>query len=157
MFSVLAALIATYYVAAVVQTVGHRLYGHSGRIGAIYLAHTHGHHGAYPRTALLQSAWLEPQSNALWYYAPPLALIGLAVWWAAPLPILVAYLAGLVFSITLHVGLHRHYHLQGSVLERFCWFRRKRELHFIHHRQVRCNFAIIEFWLDRLLGTYRPP
>jgi sterol desaturase/sphingolipid hydroxylase (fatty acid hydroxylase superfamily) len=36
-------------------------------------------------------------------------------------------------------------------------FRRKRELHFVHHRHANCNFAVIHFFWDRILGTYRRP
>jgi len=46
-------------------------------------------------------------------------------------------------------------HLARSILNRFAWFRRKRDLHFVHHRRVHSNYAIVEFWIDRLLGIYR--
>jgi hypothetical protein len=47
--------------------------------------------------------------------------------------------------------------LEGSRLQRFAWFRRKQELHFVHHRHANCNFAVIHFFWDRILGTYRRP
>src|SRR6266581_2516449 len=45
--------------------------------------------------------------------------------------------------------------LEGSRLQRFAWFRQKQELHFIHHRHANINFAVIHFFWDRILGTYR--
>jgi sterol desaturase/sphingolipid hydroxylase (fatty acid hydroxylase superfamily) len=33
----------------------------------------------------------------------------------------------------------------------------KQELHFVHHRHAGCNFAVIDNFWDRLLGTYRGP
>ena len=39
----------------------------------------------------------------------------------------------------------------------FAWFRRKQQLHFVHHRHANSNFAIIDNFWDRLLGTYRSP
>ena len=45
----------------------------------------------------------------------------------------------------------------GSRLQRFAWFRRKQELHFVHHRHANSNFAVIHFFWDRILGTYRRP
>jgi sterol desaturase/sphingolipid hydroxylase (fatty acid hydroxylase superfamily) len=60
-------------------------------------------------------------------------------------------------SFYAHVILDRAYHLEGSWLLRFAWFRRKQALHFIHHRHANVNFAVIEFFWDRLLGTYRGP
>src|SRR5262249_22735755 len=41
--------------------------------------------------------------------------------------------------------------------QRFAWFRRKQELHFVHHRHANSNFAVIHFFWDRILGTYRRP
>jgi sterol desaturase/sphingolipid hydroxylase (fatty acid hydroxylase superfamily) len=49
----------------------------------------------------------------------------------------------------------KEYHVEGSRLQRFAWFRRKQELHFVHHRHANCNFAVIHFFWDRILGTYR--
>jgi hypothetical protein len=42
-------------------------------------------------------------------------------------------------------------------IQRFAWFRRKQELHFVHHRHANCNFAVIHFFWDTILGTYRRP
>ena len=39
----------------------------------------------------------------------------------------------------------------------FSWFRRNQELHFVHHRHANSNFAVIHFFWDRVLGTYRLP
>src|SRR5262249_58829617 len=36
-------------------------------------------------------------------------------------------------------------------------FRRKQELHFVHHRHANSNFAVIHFFWARILGTYRRP
>ena len=35
--------------------------------------------------------------------------------------------------------------------------RRKRQLHFAHHLHASSNFAVIDFFWDRMLGTYRKP
>lgn len=147
--------VATYYLSAVVQTLSHRVFGHTKRVMAIYSNHTHGHHARYARSELLQDEWIESGRHVLWYFAIPFAAIAAVVWVKASPPAFLAYLAGLAFSIGLHILLHRHYHIRGSVLERFEWFRRKRALHFVHHRRVRTNYAIVENWIDRLLGTYR--
>ena len=56
-----------------------------------------------------------------------------------------------------HVFIDKEYHVEGSPLERFAWFRRKRQLHFAHHLHANSNFAVIDFFWDRMLGTYRKP
>jgi hypothetical protein len=58
-------------------------------------------------------------------------------------------------SFCAHYYLDNQYHVAGSWLGRFSWFRRKQQLHFIHHRHGNCNFAVIDFFWDQLLGTYR--
>ena len=63
--------------------------------------------------------------------------------------------AVLAFVGDIHVFLDKEYHVEGSRLRRFAWFRRKQKLHFAHHRDVNCNFAVIDFFWDRVLGTYR--
>jgi hypothetical protein len=45
------------------------------------------------------------------------------------------------------------YHVAGSWLGRVSWFRRNQQLHFIHHRQGNCNFAVIDFFWDRFLSA----
>jgi sterol desaturase/sphingolipid hydroxylase (fatty acid hydroxylase superfamily) len=47
--------------------------------------------------------------------------------------------------------------VQDSKLARFAWFRRKQQLHFINHLHADTNFAVIDFFRDRLLGTFRKP
>jgi len=150
-----ATFVMTYYVSAVVQTVSHRLFGHTKRFMPIYANHTNGHHARYPRNELLQDRWIDSERQAVWYFSIPLTVIALTLWFVAPLSIFLAHLLGLAFSIWAHVALHRHYHLSGSPLERLACFRRKRTLHFVHHRRVRTNYAIVENWIDRLIGTYR--
>lgn len=145
----------TYYAAAIVQTVSHRVFGHTRRFLPIYSSHTHGHHAQYRRNELLQDRWIASERHVLWYFVIPFSFITLAVYLAAPWTVFVTHLLALAFSIGLHILLHRHYHLRGSPLERLGWFRRKRELHFIHHRRVRTNYAIVENWIDRILGTHR--
>ncbi|HEY6433442.1 MAG TPA: hypothetical protein VIZ17_15795, partial [Acetobacteraceae bacterium] len=60
-------------------------------------------------------------------------------------------------SFYAHVYLDKEYHVQEPTLARFAWFRRKQQLHFVHHLHADSNFAVIDFFWDRLLGTYRRP
>lgn len=71
------------------------------------------------------------------------------------LDLLVVQLTIMLSSFFAHYYLDYQYHVAGSWLDRFAWFGRRQQLHFIHHRQGDCNFAVIDFFWDRLLGTYR--
>jgi sterol desaturase/sphingolipid hydroxylase (fatty acid hydroxylase superfamily) len=59
-------------------------------------------------------------------------------------------------SFYAHVFFDKEYHVEGSRFQRFAWFRRKQELHFVHHRHANKNFGVIHFFWDRILGTYSP-
>ncbi len=63
-------------------------------------------------------------------------------------------LTAMLASFCGHYYIDNQYHVAGSWLSRFSWFRQKQQLHFIHHRHGDCNFAVIDFFWDRLLGTY---
>jgi hypothetical protein len=39
-------------------------------------------------------------------------------------------------SFYAHVFVDKEYHVEGSQLQRFAWFRRKRKLHFVHQRHA---------------------
>jgi sterol desaturase/sphingolipid hydroxylase (fatty acid hydroxylase superfamily) len=71
------------------------------------------------------------------------------------LDLFVIQLAAMSLSFCAHYYLDNQYHVAGAWLSRFSWFRRKQQLHFIHHRHGNSNFAVIDFFWDRLLGTYR--
>jgi sterol desaturase/sphingolipid hydroxylase (fatty acid hydroxylase superfamily) len=60
-------------------------------------------------------------------------------------------------SFCAHVYLDKQYHTEASSLARFAWFKRKQQLHFVHHLNSNSNFAVIDSFWDRLLGTYRSP
>jgi hypothetical protein len=60
-------------------------------------------------------------------------------------------------SFSDHVYLDNQYHTCGSALLRFAWCRRKQQLHFVHHTYGDSNFALIDNFWDKLLGTYRNP
>jgi sterol desaturase/sphingolipid hydroxylase (fatty acid hydroxylase superfamily) len=71
------------------------------------------------------------------------------------LDLFVVQMAAMSLSFYGHVYIDKQYHVAGSWLSRFSWFRRKQQLHFIHHRHANCNFAVLDYFWDRLLGTYR--
>ena len=145
----------SYYVMSIVQTILHRDFGHRNRIRAVFSAHAIGHHGQYPKEKLKTESFVDHESHALNYYGIPIVAVAALAWWAGGMLIMSANLVGVLFTFRWHMYLHEHYHLIETPLERFAWFRKKRELHFIHHRDARYNFAVVEFWIDNLIGTRR--
>jgi sterol desaturase/sphingolipid hydroxylase (fatty acid hydroxylase superfamily) len=151
----LSVAIASYYLMAIVQTVLHRDYGHRKRINAVFEAHAIGHHGLYNRNNLQTDEFEDCESTALNYYGIPIVAFAALIYaYLGPL-IMIAHLSGVFATFRWHLYLHEHYHLTESPLERFAWFRKKRQLHFVHHQDARYNFAVVEFWIDRVMGTRR--
>src|SRR6185436_9884177 len=142
------AFVITYYGASIIQAVSHRLFGHRKRISAVFESHALGHHGVYKTDSLLLERWVPAEKHVMWYFALLFAPFVLSVSLLAPAHVLAAHTVGLTFALWWHVFLHQHYHLRGSYFERFRWFRRKRQLHLVHHHHVWRNYAIVEFWLD---------
>ena len=150
-------IVGTYYFAAIVQTVLHRVFGHENRIETVYETHAKGHHGEYPPHRLLTHEWIGSEQHVMWYYMLLFVAVAISVFMWAGLIYFLCHTAGLGFAIWWHIYLHKQYHIRGSRWEKFHWFRRKRELHFIHHREVHKNYAIVEYWIDDFLGTRKEP
>jgi len=149
----IAVAVASYYLMSFLQTILHRDFGHRRRIQPVFEAHAIGHHGQYNGNQLRTERFIDLDSHALNYYGIPIVVFAVLVWLVAGPLIMTAHLLGVFVTFRLNIFLHKHYHLIDTPFERFAWFRRKRELHFIHHRDARYNFAVIEFWIDDLLGT----
>jgi len=145
--------VGSYYLMAIIQTVLHRDFGHRNRIRAVFSAHALGHHGQYNKHNLQTERFIDLESHALNYYGIPIVVIAALIYMAFGPLVMMAHLTGVFATFRWHLYLHEHYHLVDSPLERFAWFRTKRRLHFIHHRDARYNFAVVEFWIDKLMGT----
>ena len=146
-------VVGTYYLMCIVQAQLHRSFGHRNRIRAVFRGHAIGHHGQYPASRLRSEKFVGLESRAVDYYVLPAIAIAFVVYLAFGPLVTIAHVFGIVVTFAWHVYLHRHYHLTKTPLERFAWFRKKRELHFVHHRNARVNFAVVEFWVDDLMGT----
>jgi hypothetical protein len=147
--------VASYYLMSVVQTVLHRDFGHRNRIRRVFAAHAIGHHGQYNPNNLKSDEFVDLEGHALNYYGIPIVVFAAIIYLLAGPMVMTAHLIGVFATFRWHLYLHEHYHLNETYLERFGWFRKKRHLHFIHHRDARCNFAVVEFWIDDLMGTRR--
>ena len=153
----LVSVILTYYAMAIVQTVLHKLFGHRNRIATIFRNHALGHHAKYSRDVLRTDRYIDSETYVMFYYLIPAGCIGVPVYAMGGPVVAAGYAVGVAFAFWLHLYLHEQYHLTRSWLDGYAWFRRKRALHFEHHLNVRSNYAIVEFWIDRLLGTRQEP
>ena len=138
------------------QTLLHDSLGHHRLGGVFFRNHIRFHHTHYARGHLVSSNYRHDEGNNTPYFLVPTILVAGVMFFVLPLSLFLVVAASAA-SFYAHVYFDRAYHVQGSKLERFAWFRHMRQLHFVHHLHARGNFAVIDFFWDRLLGTFRKP
>ena len=137
------------------QTLMHYWLGHRRLGGPLFRNHINFHHANYARGHLASTVYLGDEGNNTPYFLIPVFLAGAALFFVLPLGLFVAVTIAAAASFYAHVHFDKAYHVRGSYLERFAWYRRKQQLHFVHHLHANSNFAVIDFFWDRALGTYR--
>jgi len=83
-----------------------------------------------------------------------IALVAFIAYGKLPIVSGIVLLGSLVGWGLLHDYIHDQFHILGSPWKRFAFFRKWREIHFLHHLNNGKNFGIITFWCDRLFGTF---
>jgi sterol desaturase/sphingolipid hydroxylase (fatty acid hydroxylase superfamily) len=154
---VLGTAVATHLVMSFAQTLMHYKLGHHRMGGMFFRNHINFHHTYYSKDRLVSPTYLGEEGNNTPFFFIPVFLVGGVAYFLLPLEVFIVLVIACAVSFYAHVFFDKEYHVEGSRLQRFAWFRRKQELHFIHHRHANTNFAVIHFFWDRLLGTYRGP
>ena len=137
------------------QTLFHRYLGHRRLGGRFFCNHVQFHHAHYSGDHIVSTYHLKNEGNNTPFFLVPTTLVVGLSFFFLRLDLFMVQLAAMSLSFCGHVYLDKQYHVAGSWLGRFFWFRRKQQLHFAHHRHANCNFAVIDYFWDRLLGTYR--
>ena len=149
--------ICTHLVLSSSQTLFHYGLGHHRIGGIFYRNHIKFHHTYYARGHLVSSTYRGAKGNNTPYFFIPTIIVAGGVFLVLPFDLFVVVTAASAASFYAHVYLDKEYHVEGSNLAGFAWFRRKQQLHFVHHLHANSNFAVIDFFWDRVLGTYRSP
>jgi sterol desaturase/sphingolipid hydroxylase (fatty acid hydroxylase superfamily) len=149
--------VATHLVMSFVQTLMHYKLGHHQSGGKFFRNHINFHHKYYSKDHLVSERYLADEGNNTPFFLIPVFLVGTCGYLLLPFDLFVAQMAASWISFYAHVLFDKDYHVEGSWFLRFAWFRRKQELHFVHHRHADSNFAVIHFFWDKVLGTYREP
>jgi len=149
--------VVTHLLMSFSQTLMHYGLGHRRLGGIFFRNHIHNHHAHYSKDHLVSLVHIKNDGNNTPFFLIPVALMTVSTYFIFPLGVFAIQIITAVASFSAHVCLDRQYHIAGSPLLRFAWFRRKQQLHFVHHTHANSNFAIIDNFWDRLLGTYRNP
>ena len=149
--------VATHLVMSFAQTIMHYKLGHRRIGGKFFHNHINFHHTFYSKDHLVSPKYLGDEGNNTPYFFIPVGLVAAFTYLILPLDLFVVQMVACAASFYAHVFFDREYHMETSQLQRFAWFRRKQELHFVHHQHANRNFAVIHFFWDRILGTYEEP
>jgi hypothetical protein len=147
--------VATHLVMSFTQTVMHYKLGHHPMGGKFFRNHINFHHVYYSGDHMVSPTYRGEEGNNTPYFFIPVLLAGACLYFVLPLAFFAAVVVACASSFYAHVFFDKEYHVEGSRLRRFAWFRQKQELHFLHHRHATCNFAVMDSFWDRMLGTYR--
>lgn len=146
--------VATHLVMSFGQTLMHYQLGHHPMGGKFFRNHINFHHTYYSKDHLVSQTYLGDEGNNTPFFFIPVFLVGVCTYLVLPIDLFVVQVVACAASFYAHVFFDKEYHVDGSRLQRFAWFRRKQELHFVHHRHANSNFAVIHFFWDKILGTY---
>jgi hypothetical protein len=149
--------VATHLLMSLGQTLIHYKVAHHPMGGRIFRNHINFHHTHYSEAHLVSPTYLGGEGNTTPYFFIPVFLVGGCAYFLLPLNLFVVMVIASAASFYAHVFFDKEYHSERSRLQPFAWFRRNQELHFVHHRHTDSNFAVIHFFWDRILGTYRRP
>src|SRR5271163_205548 len=148
---------ATHLVMSFAQTLMHSKLGHHRTGGRFFRNHINFHHAYYSQDHLVSRTYLGDEGNNTPFFFIPVFLAGGCAYFILPLNLFAVMVIASAASFYAHVFFDKEYHVEGSRLRRFAWFRRQQELHFVHHRHANSNFGLIHFFWDKILGTYRRP
>ena len=137
------------------QTLMHRWLGHRRIGGALFRNHIRFHHARYVRGRLVATADPGKEGNNTPFFFIPVFLVAAVLFFILPRGLFIAMALAGAASFYAHVHFDKAYHVEGAYLGRFAWFRRKQQLHFVHHLHADSNFAVIDFFWDRVFRTYR--
>jgi sterol desaturase/sphingolipid hydroxylase (fatty acid hydroxylase superfamily) len=154
-----AGVVAGHLAASFLQTALHRMFGHShlgqnlfgGRISA---QHVDGHHTLYSGGRLVLPQYSDEDKSLSVLYVVPAFLAIAPAFLVFPFTFAAGFGAGMLLSYAIHIFMHAQYHLSDALFREQEWFRRLRALHMVHHRQQDRNYAVIDLYWDKLMGTF---
>src|SRR5258706_8006648 len=149
--------VATHLVMSFVQTLMHSKLGHHRMGGRFFRNHIDFHHTSYSEEHLVPRRYRGEEGNNTPFFFIPVALVGAATYFVLPLDLFVVQVIACAASFYAHVFFDKEYHVEGSWLRRFGWFRRMQAVPFSHHQHAACNVPVVHFFLDPQLRTTRSP
>ncbi len=123
--------LATHLTMSFAQTLMHYKLGHHPMGGKFFRNHINFHHTYYSKDHLVSRTYLGDEGNNTPFFFIPVFLVGACTYFLLPFDLFVVQVLACAASFHAHVFFDKEYHVEGSRFQRFAWFRRKQELHFV--------------------------
>jgi hypothetical protein len=143
----LMAAVATHLVMSFAQTLMHYKLGHHPMGGKFFRNHINFHHTYYSKDHLVSRTYRGDEGNNTPFFFIPVFLVGACTYLVLPIDLFVVQVVACAASFYAHVFFDKEYHVEGSRLQRFAWFRRKQEgqmLGFVDKRDSQINGCLIQ-------------
>ena len=161
MLSVLLVALVTYFTTSLLGYAVHWAIHHTWA-GWAYRAHRVHHIDLYPPGKLISDEYRNAGSSKTTYTFvlafTPLLLLPIMLWLLGGFSLVhaLAAIGAMLLVGLLNDVVHDSYHVKDHWLSRFIpGYARMRQLHFVHHVNMRRNFGIYSFVWDRIFRTFK--
>ena len=145
-------IIFNYYFFNFIEYSVHQL-AHSKKYGGFLYKEHYIHHKIFPPKKLMVKDSSQMESTDKSFSFIILCIYGLS-YKVLETYYLYLFTINSIIYVTIIVQLHKHYHLINSPLDTFEWFKKRKELHHIHHRKKYNNYNLVFFTSDKIKKTY---
>jgi sterol desaturase/sphingolipid hydroxylase (fatty acid hydroxylase superfamily) len=152
-----AAFFVVFETACLIQAALHHWIGHGTLLSWIGQIHVGSHHAFYTPRHYESNGYNVHEEGLGYTYLPIAAATAVMAYFLLPAFLAVAVGLALVAVFGAHEYVHKHFHITGSWLLRYGWFRKKKEIHRIHHVNPGKNYGVLTTAWDRLAGTFARP
>ena len=114
--------------------------------GKFFRNHIDFHHSYCSKDHLVSPTYLGDDSNNAPFFFIPVFLVGSLHRLVLPTDFFIVQVVACAASFYAHIFFDKECHVEGLRLQRSARFRRKQELHFVHHLHANSNFAVIHFF-----------
>jgi sterol desaturase/sphingolipid hydroxylase (fatty acid hydroxylase superfamily) len=146
--------VLTYYFFISMEYIAHQIGHYKHKYNPIYNLHMIHHKKYYPVNSLTSKKY-KSKNEGIIAYTPPSILICIILYKLLSFQVFVCVATQILFHATFNDMIHTQIHIEGSVLERFHWFRECRRIHFIHHKHLSKNYSFgIDNSIDKLNNSF---
>ena len=146
--------IITYFCCNIVENILHKL-SHYKFVPLLYKWHHYHHTIEFPVSKLINNNHTNNSIiyNYYLYIAIIILLLSIIIIKDTKI-ILLVYTESSIYMYVANL-LHESYHKNNTFLEKYKWFRDKKKLHLLHHRQTTHNFNLFDNTSDKIYNTFK--